>query len=392
MIKISRIRLTKAFVSGGCLILFLSAFLCAQSVPPTIELRVDPAYISPNDDKLNDQAFFYPVLRSKGDAEGDVTRWQLDIRTIKKKKVQRLSGSRLDAMIPWDGKDRKGRGAKDGEYIVTFKIWMGKHKAKSEPISVFVDTNPPQVGLTISTNVFQMSPDGINNIVFQPAIIEESPIEEFKYEIFGENDEIVYVWETSGPVRAMDWDGINTNTGVLIPRGSYHGGFSALDAAGNQSEKVFVEFTVDISAQEMLSHTLENILVYETDIGLIVQLPANGYFGVIKGKPFLLDEAMPALREVAILINAYPDVPVALDGYAWQFKSVAKDKDLSSRFAWAIYSFLVKQGKVKASRLKPKGRARSPMFSRREVDDPPEFVTLQNGVEVILEGNRDWSE
>jgi flagellar motor protein MotB len=162
--------------------------------------------------------------------------------------------------------------------------------------------------------------------------------------------------------------------------------YQVWDRAGNESAPVFADLQVNVSAREMLMAVLKIISVHETPLGLIVPLQGSDLFVLKGGKPFLKAGAEPILREVAILANAYSDVSIKLDGYSRIQPKSGADRNLSSLYAWSVYSYLVKKGNVKASRVQVRGRGRSPMFERRGVNVP----LMKDGVEVILEGNGEW--
>src|SRR5688572_29967747 len=107
---------------------------------PTASLRVDRRAFSPNGDGYNDQLFFSPVL----EGGSPVRRWRLDLKTERGKLVTRLSGPGLSALIPWDGRDRKGHVAPDGNYEAVFQAWSesGLREAR-RPVSI--DTRIPTV-------------------------------------------------------------------------------------------------------------------------------------------------------------------------------------------------------------------------------------------------------
>jgi len=132
--------------------------------------------------------------------------------------------------------------------------------------------------------------------------------------------------------------------------------------------------------------------LFVTGMGMVLQLPFDKIYEMKKGKPVFKTDAEDYLKEAAILLNTYSEIPVQITGYCRQKKTWDADRNLSSRLGWDIYSYLVKKGKVAGSRIKVNGRGRSPTFSRRQYDNPPEFVVLKNGVEIILEGNRDWAQ
>src|SRR4051812_23359873 len=75
-----------------------------------LTLRVEPAYVSPNDDGIQDQAFLYPVVQS----EVGIQRWRLDVFRAGDGRVTRQSGAGMPALITWDCVGKKGT-APDGE-------------------------------------------------------------------------------------------------------------------------------------------------------------------------------------------------------------------------------------------------------------------------------------
>jgi flagellar motor protein MotB len=136
----------------------------------------------------------------------------------------------------------------------------------------------------------------------------------------------------------------------------------------------------------MLERSLKYIRVNETELGLLVQLQDKDLFRVHRGKLVWAPSAGTLLKEVSILANAYPDAPIKLEGYVKTKRPVAKDRKLASVYAWRVYSYLVKDGHVTASRLSVRGRGRSAMFDRRAIAVP----VITNGVEIFLEGNGPW--
>jgi len=147
---------------GGAVILPLlnGSNSWSQSSHAQLELRADPSYFSPNGDSLNDQAFFYPVLRRNGDPNLEVDRWRMDIKTARGKGVRRLSGEGLPSLIKWDGSNKKERMVKEGEYKATLKIWTNTGKLLSQPVRIFVDNTAPLVSLSVSTTFFQIRGGG----------------------------------------------------------------------------------------------------------------------------------------------------------------------------------------------------------------------------------------
>ena len=361
---------------------FFSIINAAQPDPHILQLRAEPSHISPNDDDLQDQAFFYPVLQSNV----KVSRWTLEIITAKRKRrTMRLTGVALPALIKWDGLDKNGDRAPDGDYLARLTLMGSPNTAPAEQLFA-VDTVPPVAELTLSTNVFDRSFLEDGNLIFHPRMFDASPADHWLLQVIDASGRSVYVHWSSGPVHDVAWNGMDMATRVLVPQGNYRVVFQVWDRAGNSSPPVFVDLKVNVTPREMLERNLHRIKVNETGMGLIVQLPVNVLFQK-KGKRIeITDNGMALLREAAILANAYPNASIKLDGYSHSSKKASQDRDLASLYAWRVYSAMIKNGNVKPSRLNVRGRGRSPMFDRRAVGVP----ILKNAVELVLEGPGPW--
>jgi outer membrane protein OmpA-like peptidoglycan-associated protein len=346
-----------------------------------LDLVAEPASFSPNGDGIQEQVFLSPFLKS----DLDVVRWRLDIRTKKGKVIRRIDGASLPAQLKWDGKNKNNQIVPDGAYVAHMQIEGKRFKAAADSNVFLVDDVAPVTGLSVSTPVFDVASLAGNALTFKPTCADDSPIDRWQIQVVDPTGRTVYVFAATGTVRDVPWDGRDPSTGVVAPPGQYRCAFQAWDLAGNGSEPVFTDLVVNVTPREMLENVLKRIGVTESDLGLIVQLKAETLFTLQKGKPRLRKEATPLLKEVAILMNAYPKSDIRLDGYANHFKNADQNRSLGSLYAWGVYSYLVKDGHVKASRVKVRGRGRSAMFNRRAVQLP----VIADGVEVILEG-KDW--
>jgi flagellar hook assembly protein FlgD len=358
-----------------------SVAIKAFAAPPApgVELRADPVYFSPNGNGLQDEVFFHPVL-SGGSA---VQRWRLDVMNAKGKRIDRTSGAGLPALLKWDGLDKKGAAVPEGEYRVRLDVYgRGYHVFSQEKI--VVDVQSPVVGLSLSTSTFTKSLVSTESLTMRPNIFDNSPTARWSVQILNEADTAVQVFASTGPLHDVQWDGSDATSGIWAPPGNYHCVMTAWDMAGHESKPFSVDLKVNVSTRQMLERSLKYIRVNETDSGLLVQLQAADLFRLRKGHIVWAPSAATMLNEVSILANAYPSASINLDGYVKTKKPASADRKLSSVYSWRVYSFLVKEGHVTASRFTSvRGRGRSAMFGRRAIPVP----VLSNGVEITLEGN-----
>ncbi len=371
MLKMSSI--SRLFLLSA-LLLIPSAVSCSERAD--ISLRADPAYVSPNGDGIQDQAFFYPVLI----ADGGVSRWRLDIDHDKKGRVTRLSGAGMPALIMWDVLDRKGVVAKDGLYHARFETW-GRSGHLSNEDRFFVDTTPPDVRLTVSTAPFQLTSASTMPVSFQMTAFDASPIDRWQLQIMDQTGRTVSLFWSTGPVRAVDWNGQDRQTHALVASGIYRSAFQVWDAAGNQSEPAFADVLIESEREMSLAKDdLKRISVRFTKAGDFVALRSEEMFGYRHGKVVMVETADVPVSEVAAWVNSRPGGTVILEGYSNAYKNPGKDRDLGSRYAWLVYSRLVKDDDVKASRIRVEGHGGQASLRHKKSG----VGAIGNGVEVWL--------
>jgi len=115
---------------------------------------------------------------------------------------------------------------------------------------------------------------------------DQSPLDEWQFQILNNAGQSVQVVWSSGTLPVIEWNGRDQETGVWVPKGDYEASFVAWDKSRNESVPSLVSFSVDVSAQEMLeTEVLDQLNVTETDLGLIVQIPAIDIFTLVKNRP-----------------------------------------------------------------------------------------------------------
>jgi hypothetical protein len=160
------------------LLMFLVSGLHAAAPKAILTLRAEPEYFSPNNDDLQDQAFLYPVLQ----AESEAKTWRLDIMDIRGKRVTRLNGTGLPALIKWDGFDKKGLVLPDGTYIAQLQV-SGSGFNLSTRYQLYLDTRSPEVHLSLSTTVLDGASLEAGGIDFIPSAFDSSPIEQWQVQV-----------------------------------------------------------------------------------------------------------------------------------------------------------------------------------------------------------------
>jgi hypothetical protein len=168
------------------LLFFLGIFILvpvrAQREIRDVELRVEPMYVSPNDDDIQDMLFLYPIFSSNA----NVTSWRMLINTGKGKKIQRLEGAGLPALIKWDGITRKGSVVSPGAYTATLQARGIGFNVISHAQAFYVDNLPPAVSLSVSTNVLDQSVLDNQVITFTPHVEDDSPIDRWQLQILNQ--------------------------------------------------------------------------------------------------------------------------------------------------------------------------------------------------------------
>lgn len=340
-----------------------------------LRLRVDPPLFSPNGDGFQDQAFFYPVLKEPL----EISHWRMDITDGRGKRFRRLTGSGFPALIRWDGFDKQGRQVPEGNYRLSLQVWSGRTLLAVQN-KVVVDVRPPQVDIFVASQSVQRS-FSQKNLIFEPRLHDESRISRWQIQVLDLTGRTVYLFWSTGPARQVQWQGYDQATGLFVPQGHYRCAVQAWDEAGNQSDVAFADFFVDISASDIIAESLENIQPLAVANGLLIQLERARLFENRRGEISISDSGIRLLKEVAILINAYPDTPVFIDGYADSFKEQEKNKNLSNVYAWTVYNRLVRLGNVKPMRMNVRARGQAITAERRKIRVPP----MGRGVEITIQ-------
>lgn len=343
--------------------LLLSPLTSHASALKSLELRAEPSYFSPNHDDAQDQVFFYPVL----DQPYEITNWQLDIMRHKNgKRIRRLTGAALPALLKWDGLDKNGTVASDGPYDARLTALGGGVKV-SGATSFVIDNTAPDIRLDVATpTVNETSLPEDYAITFIPGVSDSSPLAQWQLQILNPTGRTVSVVDSTGPIHKIVWDGTEQCKGYYCPTGAYEAAFTAWDLAGNQSQTIFVQFQLQAAPRDVMVKAFKFIQPIKYSTGLMVRLNSEELF-VDSKQDQLSPGGLKKMHELALLIGAHPDAKVYVSGYN-------KTGQEGSILAWLAYNHLVKEERI------PSGRfiVQSTPSGKRSL--------FKNGVEVYLEG------
>ncbi|WP_407429103.1 FlgD immunoglobulin-like domain containing protein [Treponema sp.] len=215
-------------------------------------------YFSPNGNGTNDTISFLvkiPVPDVK--SVNKLVEWAVKITDEKGTVVKTYSGKdNPPANITFDGKTDSGSAAGEGKYqaVVTAKYSNGYEPDIVKSPEFTLDKTPPVAKIKSSSPTF--SPDGDGNLdklVITQDIASDSgaPVENWTGKIIDSNGKTVSEFDFgSFPPDEVEWNGLD-DSGNLASDGKYKYVLSATDLAGNSSESVISEITLDTSKTEL---------------------------------------------------------------------------------------------------------------------------------------------
>ncbi|MBN2050050.1 MAG: OmpA family protein [Spirochaetales bacterium] len=199
---------------------------------PKAEVTVDqPAVFSPDGDGKRDTITIYQDTSTEGtwtglftDSKGTTVRRYVWI-------------DRADPVLVWDGYDSLGGVVPDGDYTYTLEaVDRALNRGSSSPVSLRIDTVPTPVALQHELEAFSPNGDSIKEqVVFTPRLEVTGGIQEYRFTITEEGDEIV--WTTGGRSRVPEtirWDGFK-NDGSKASDGMYRAEIQVVYEKGDTS-------------------------------------------------------------------------------------------------------------------------------------------------------------
>jgi outer membrane protein OmpA-like peptidoglycan-associated protein len=316
------------------------------------QVKADPTIFSPNNDGAKDSIFFIPQAPDIR----DVKNWSLDIQDASRVPVMKFSGKDvLPKILSWEGQIEAGGQVVEGKYYYVFIAeGDGRKRARSDTGEITADLTPPAASLQVSNDILSSIDPMKSGTTFYVSVSDLYNVDQWQLSVLNSRGRTAKVFTSSASVPVeIFWDGKDDYYGAYVPEGEYEARLVAWDTAGNRS-KASVKLRVQprIQVKEVIREVVKPIEVKQEARGLVVDLSSQVLFDI--GKTKIKPIAYHSLDEVVNLLQTYPENDVLIEGYTDSTGSRAKNLEISSARAWAVYSYFVKKG-VAPVRLKPKG-------------------------------------
>lgn len=330
------------------------------------ELEVDPLHFSPNNDGFLDNTFF----RHNVSTYTEVTNLNYTVKDNTGNTmfvfISTYVSTVVDTFYTYDGKDNNGKVLPDGEYTVEFML-TDKQEDKivvyqSEKKKFIVDTTPPSIDVTISSDTFSPDNDGVNDTInFVVNIKDElSDVRKIDLGIYTLQGNKVYTYKidiSSFVIRnvlelSLSWDGKDEIYNSVVPNGSYKFVCNLSDIAGNKTSKevmfnVYIppkqpEKVVEkvVEKQEKLFY-IQGAKVTLEERGIVVTYPTDELFDKNTGE--ISPKFYSSLSSLADIIKeSFAEKKIYIEGHTDSVGDAEENKKKSSMYAWTVYSYFVK--------------------------------------------------
>ena len=212
-----------------------------DSRPTSVSLSIEPDYISPNGDEIQDTLRIIPTVTLNEEIETHV----VEILDANGEVVRSFGGSgRLPRRITWNGNKADGSSAPDGSYSARIRLKYAKGDSPfAESTEFQIDTTRPSATIGVDLPLFSPNGDGQKDgVTFSQ---EGSKEETWHGRITDEKDIPVRTFRWFGELATeIAWDGKDEN-GRAVPDGSYFYSISSSDRAGNAWQSEAVRVNID---------------------------------------------------------------------------------------------------------------------------------------------------
>jgi outer membrane protein OmpA-like peptidoglycan-associated protein/flagellar hook assembly protein FlgD len=281
--------------------------------------KYGPAYISPNNDGIQDQLEIPVKITDRRYVVG----WTLSIANDKGEVVRKISNKesrpetegvkgfwdrltyvKKGVVVPdkliWNGVEDSGQVAPDGAYTATIEaVDDNGNRGSVGPFPIVVKVTPPKVDISVPENPPIFGPDGVSSKQTLLIKLSGSVEDLWSAQVFDASGKTLRTlkFENAAPAD-WTWDG-KADDGKVVPDGVYSFSISTTDRAGNSAAKRFDNIVVNTQ---------------QPPIGLVIDLAAFS----------------PSGNSVKTTETLFPSVPVKTGIVGWRLSVL----DKANREVW----------------------------------------------------------
>lgn len=281
-----------------------AGFLSVDVNPPEVNLRADPAFISPDHDGRND----YSVVNVSAEDRSGIKGWIFQIKSADGSIVKEYrsdqrfinepfgltmlfkrvflpgSGMKVPAAFLWDGTDSSGSGLSDGAYSYSFICWDEFNNYSEKKTGyVIIDTNRPSAEITASELLFSPNGDGKKDFIAISQKSVSSGEDLWTGVFYDQNGFPVrkFEWKGGSVPAVLKWDGKN-DSGMEAPEGLYSYVLSGSDNAANTAEKKISEITLTRAYESADVKSIVSLFSYNTKASILFSPYLSSLGGLVR--------------------------------------------------------------------------------------------------------------
>jgi outer membrane protein OmpA-like peptidoglycan-associated protein len=276
-----------------------------------VDSRPTPVYItasspdfSPNGDGEKDTLTLTPYVELK---EG-IAEWSIEMIHPEKGVEKRFTGSGAPpASLVWNGMGEYAPAA-DGQYRARFSAIYKKGNTPEASVDFALDTEPPEVTLSIGPEPFSPDNDGVDDELYIDMEVEDtSDINSWKIEIIDPAGNIFTSYSGVGePSRRIIWDGISDRGELVQSAEDYTLVMTIEDSLGNSRD---YEKTIPVDVLVLREGNKLKII-----ISSIIFAPNTADFSGVEEEKSLKNTK--TLRRLAQIFRKYSRYRIHIEGYA----------------------------------------------------------------------------
>ena len=210
--------------------------------PTPVAIKIDPAYISPNGDGVQDRTTFALTQ----DIKEGIVGWRGTIADSAGKVVMQMEerGATVPASVVFDGLGSDGRVLADGAYTVFYTVFYQNGNEPQTAETLNVDTRPPEVSLGVDNPVF--SPVGRKDKV--TVTLKSNETVTWKGRFLAPDGKTLTETSSAQTTTLVVWNGRDPASGRPLPEGVYSLDVTFTDLAGNSTRIPATPLEIDTTA------------------------------------------------------------------------------------------------------------------------------------------------